>query len=66
MRQSDETHNFEFDMQVGIKPDVACIPEVIQAEFWVAGSRNAEDLSQDPCIQMAQDKLAAMQTPPQP
>ena len=48
-------------MQVGIKPDVACIPEVTQAEFWVAGSRNAEDLSQDPCIQMAQDKLAAMQ-----
>lgn len=48
-------------MQVGLQPDLACVPEVTQAEYWVAGSRDSEDLSQDPCIQMAQDKLSSMQ-----
>ena len=47
--------------QVGLQPDLACVPEVTQAEYWVAGSRDSEDLSQDPCIQMAQDKLSSMQ-----
>ena len=48
-------------LQVGLQPDLACVPEATQAEYWVAGSRNAEDLSQDPCIQMAQDKVISMQ-----
>ncbi len=48
-------------MQVGLQPDLACVPEVTQAEYWVAGSRDCEDLSQDPCVQMAQDKLSSMQ-----
>ncbi|DBB17293.1 TPA: hypothetical protein ACH3X3_014339 [Trebouxia sp. C0006] len=47
--------------KVGLQPDLACVPEVTQAEYWVAGSRDSEDLSQDPCIQMAQDKLSSMQ-----
>ena len=48
-------------MQVGLQPDLVCVPEVTQAEYWVAGSRDSEDLSQDPCIQMAQEKLSSMQ-----
>ncbi|KAL0028327.1 hypothetical protein WJX79_010735 [Trebouxia sp. C0005] len=47
--------------KVGLQPDLACVPEVTQTEYWVAGSRDSEDLSQDPCIQMAQDKLSSMQ-----
>ena len=47
-------------MQVGLQPDLTCVPEVTEAEYWVSGSRDAEDLSQDPCIQMAQDKLTSM------
>lgn len=34
--------------QVGLQPDLACVPEVTQAEYWVAGSRDSEDLSQEP------------------
>ena len=53
--------NNALQIQVGLQPDLTCVPEVIQAEYWVSGSRDAEDLSQDPCIQMAQDKLTSMQ-----
>ena len=45
------------NVQIGLQPDIACVPEVVQAEYWVSGSRGAEDLSQDPCIQIAQDTL---------
>ena len=44
-------------LQVGLRPDIGCVPEVTQAEYWVSGSRDADDLTQDPCIQIAQDTL---------
>ena len=44
-------------LQVGLRPDIACVPEVTEAEYWVSGSRDADDLTQDPCIQIAQDTL---------
>lgn len=44
-------------LQVGLQPDIACVPEVTEAEYWVSGSRDAEDLTQDPCIQKAQETL---------
>lgn len=44
-------------LQVGLQPDVACKPEVTSSEFFVAGSRAAEDLLQDPCIKLASTEL---------
>ena len=44
-------------LQVGLQPDIACVPDLTEAEYWVSGSRDGEDLTQDPCIQIAQDTL---------
>lgn len=44
-------------LQVGLQPDIACVPQVTEAEYWISGSRDADDLTQDPCIQIAEDTL---------
>lgn len=49
-------------VQVGLRPDVACKPDLTEAAFWNSGNQdNTQDLLDDPCIHMAVDRLTDLQ-----
>lgn len=51
----------KYELQVGLRPDVSCKPDLTEAAFWSSGSQsNTQALLDDPCIHMAVDQLSSM------
>jgi hypothetical protein len=47
------------DVQVGLEPDVACVPDIVEDSFFASGREEPSSLRDDPCIAMAESRLLA-------
>jgi hypothetical protein len=47
------------DVQVGLEPDVACVPDIVEDSFFASGREEPSSLRDDPCIALAESRLLA-------
>ena len=44
-------------VQVGLEPDIKCVPEQVEASVWSQGQQAGDSYADDPCVQLAKQLL---------